>query len=319
MGNELVSTNRFKPDEMERMCVPMVKSNFFGIRNLDEGLTLMYMAEAEGRHPATAFREYHVIKGKPTLSAEAMLARFQNAGGVVEWQEYSDEKCSALFSHPKACPKPVLIEWDMMRARKADLAGKSNWAKTPRAMLKARVCSEGVRACYPACVLGLYTPEEVTTGDFGGLPETGVQNPGTTRTEQIAAQIKSKSVSEAIMEGESKGEILDAEFEELVGSSDINDIDYHAQREEDQKPVKERGDAPEVIGKIMRAKLPRRVTEIFMTFDKDHLFTKTERDQIKEVADKRIDHLQSISAKKEQESEAHQMASSNHPEGLEDF
>jgi len=307
MGNELVSM--FTPDEMEKMCIPMVKSSFFGIRNMDEGLTLMYMAQAEGRHPATAFKEYHVIKGRPSLSAEAMLARFQRAGGVVEWQEYSDEKCSALFSHPKACPKPVLIEWDMMRARKADLAGKSNWSKTPRAMLKARVCSEGVRACYPACVLGVYTPEEIETGNFGGeITETAMTQAGQSKdpTEIIATQIKARNILKE--KPPEEGVVIDAEFEEVALS-----------KPEEEVPKKERGDPAEVIGKIGRAKKPRRVTEIFMSFDKSHVFTQTERDQIKVAADKRIDHLASVSAKKLQEGEANELASTHQSEGPVDF
>ena len=43
-------------------------------------------------------------------------------------------------------------------------AGKDNWKNYPRAMLRARVISEGVRTCYPAIASGIYTPEEV--GDF---------------------------------------------------------------------------------------------------------------------------------------------------------
>ena len=87
MKNELTTTpGRLQSAEMQAMCKPMVESGFFGINNLAAGLTLMYMAEAEGSHPATAFMEYHVIKGRPALKADAMLARFQKAGGLVEWE-----------------------------------------------------------------------------------------------------------------------------------------------------------------------------------------------------------------------------------------
>jgi hypothetical protein len=90
-----------------------------------------------------------------------MLARFQAAGGVVEWQEVSDARVAGLFHHPTACPKPTLIDWDMARARQAQLGGKEMWAKYPRQMLRARVISEGIRTVYPGAISGVYTPEEV--------------------------------------------------------------------------------------------------------------------------------------------------------------
>ena len=149
--------------ELEKMATAIVKSNLFGVKTVDQAVTLMLVAQAEGLHPATAARDYHVIQGRPALKADAMLARFQQAGGKVEWESYTDAKVSGNFSHPQS-PKPVLIEWTLDMAKRIGLAGKDNWKNYPRAMLRARVISEGVRTCYPAIASGIYTPEEV--GDF---------------------------------------------------------------------------------------------------------------------------------------------------------
>jgi len=118
-----------------------------------------FVAQAEGLHPATAARDYHVIQGKPALKADAMLARYLNTGGKVEWHEHTDAKVSATFSHPNG--GSLRIEWDMARAKMAGLDGKDNWKKWPRQMLRARVISEGIRATNPAVNAGIYTPEEV--------------------------------------------------------------------------------------------------------------------------------------------------------------
>jgi hypothetical protein len=53
----------------------------------------------------------------------------------------------------------------MKQAHEIGLAGKDNWKKYPRAMLAARVVSEGVRRVYPACILGHYAVEEVMDFD----------------------------------------------------------------------------------------------------------------------------------------------------------
>ena len=146
-------------NEIERMAEIISKANFFGYANLEQAATLMLIAQAEGRHPASAAKEYHIIKGRPALKADAMLARFQQAGGTVQWGERTDQKVSAKFSHPQG--GEVDICWTLEDGKRAGLTSNDNWRKYPRQMLSARVISEGVRATYPSVVCGLYTPEEV--------------------------------------------------------------------------------------------------------------------------------------------------------------
>src|SRR6185295_3466560 len=108
-----------------------------------------------------AIRDYHIIQGKPALKADAMLARFQQEGGVVNWVEYSDTKVSGEFSHPKSSPKPVTITWTIEQAKRIGIANKDTWRNYPRAMMRARCISEGVRTVYPGIAVGIYTIEEV--------------------------------------------------------------------------------------------------------------------------------------------------------------
>jgi hypothetical protein len=55
----------------------------------------------------------------------------------------------------------VTIEWTFDMAKAAGLTGKDIWKQYPRAMLRARVVSEGIRTVYPAVLCGMYAPEEV--------------------------------------------------------------------------------------------------------------------------------------------------------------
>lgn len=147
--------------QLDSIAENCVKSNLFGIKTREQALTLMALCQAEGLHPATAMRDYHLIQNRPAMKADAMLARFQKAGGVVEWQDYTDAKVSAHFSHPQSSPKPVLVEWTFEQAKRIGLTGKDNWRNYPRAMLRARVISEGVRTVYPGIAPGIYSVEEV--------------------------------------------------------------------------------------------------------------------------------------------------------------
>lgn len=141
------------------LAASIVKSGMFGLKDEAQAFTLMALAEAEGLHPAKAVQEFHVIQGRPALKADAMLARFQRAGGSVQWTCYTDEKAEGTFSHPQG--GSITIDWTIERAKKIGLAGKDNWKHYPRAMLRARCISEGVRTLYPGAASGVYTVEEI--------------------------------------------------------------------------------------------------------------------------------------------------------------
>ncbi len=144
--------------DLQGMADVMAKSGMFG-KSPQQLLALMLIAQAEGLHPARAAQEYDIIQNKPALKSQAALARFQDAGGKIEWIVRSDTVCEAKFSHPQA--NQITVRWDMARAEKMGLAGKDNWKKQPMIMLQWRVVAEGVRACYPACLNRMYLVEEV--------------------------------------------------------------------------------------------------------------------------------------------------------------
>lgn len=153
--------------DMQTMAGALAKSGLFGVKTADQALALMIVAQAEGRHPGSVASDYHIIQGRASLKSDAMLARFQQAGGRVEWHDHSNEKVSATFSHAQG--GSLRIDWDMARAKSAGLGTKDNWRQYPRQMLRARVISEGVRAVFPAVLNGMYAPEEVQ--DFGPARE----------------------------------------------------------------------------------------------------------------------------------------------------
>jgi hypothetical protein len=146
-------------DQTKLMAEAIAKSKLFGIQTAEQALALGLLCQAEGRHPAEAARDYHIIGGKPSLKSEAMLARFQQAGGRVEWHEYTHEAVSGTFTHPQG--GSLKVSWTIKDAERAGLTGNPTWKKFPRQMLKARCISEAVRGIFPGVLSGLYAPEEV--------------------------------------------------------------------------------------------------------------------------------------------------------------
>ena len=157
--------------DIQAMAEVAATSKMFGFKNTQEAMAIMLLCQAEGLHPAIAMRDFHVIQGRPALKADAMLARFQQAGGSVTWKEYTNDAVTGLFSHPQG--GSLEVTWTLKQAQSIGIASKDNWKNYPRAMLRARVISEGIRAVFPGCVVGVYTPEEVA--DFTPQPKAPLE------------------------------------------------------------------------------------------------------------------------------------------------
>lgn len=160
-------------ETVEKMAAAIAKSGLFGVKTSEQALGLMLIAQAEGRHPALAARDYHIIDGRPSLKADTMLARFQDAGGAVKWETYTETECKAVFTHPQGGSVPV--EWTIKDAEKKNLTKNPAWKNYPRAMLRARCISEGVRTVLPGVLAGMYTPEEVRDFQAEREPPQGAE------------------------------------------------------------------------------------------------------------------------------------------------
>ena len=146
-------------NDMQVMAEAIAGSGLFGLKTPQQALALGLLCQAEGRHPAEAARDYHVIQGRPTLKADTMLARFQSAGGRVEWPVYTDKKVVGTFSHPSG--GTLTLDWDWDRAKAAGLANRDTWKQYPRQMLRSRVISEAIRTILPGVLSGCYLPDEI--------------------------------------------------------------------------------------------------------------------------------------------------------------
>ena len=153
-------------EQIGMMAKAVSDSGLFGIKSEAAAFSLMCIAQADGIPPIKAAVQYHIIDGKPALKSEAMLARFQASGGKIRWNERTPQRCTLWLSHPQA--GEIEVTWDIERAKAAGLAGRNTWKAYPAQMMSARCISEGIRALYPACVGGFYTPEEVR--DFDAPP-----------------------------------------------------------------------------------------------------------------------------------------------------
>jgi hypothetical protein len=139
-------------------------SGIFGLDKPEQGEILAMQCMVEKKSPLELARTYHFIQGQLAIRSDALLAKFHQAGGSVEWTERTDERVTAIFR--KGTTSAAIVA-DMKEyvgngtALGKDKQLKDNWKKWPRRMLTARAISEGVRLIAPECCFGTYTVEEL--------------------------------------------------------------------------------------------------------------------------------------------------------------
>ena len=162
-------------DAIKVMGEMIAGSGMFGCTKVEQGMVLAMQCLAEGKAPLEMAKTYHIVEGKLTMRADAMLGRYLTSGGKVKWTERSDTRVAGIWiCDGNEIEIAVTIE-DMKKNGVA--MGKSgikdNWRKFPRQMLTARCISEAIRLLMPQIISGIYTPEEVQ--DFASNSQPAVK------------------------------------------------------------------------------------------------------------------------------------------------
>ncbi len=166
MKNNLAVYDRIN-EQIEVITVlgkAITHSGMFGCTKEEQGLVLALQCITERKPPLEMCKTYHIIKGRLSKRADAMLADFRRTGGKFKFGDLKNVSVqSAVVEFEN---ETYNVEYSLDQARKAGLIRKdSGWVKFPAAMLRARLVSETLRAIAPELVQGTYTPEEIS--DFG--------------------------------------------------------------------------------------------------------------------------------------------------------
>lgn len=155
---------------------------------------------ALGLDVVTTITTIHVIKGKPTQSADLMHSRARDAGHKVRVRQQPGT-CTVSIWRSDDPDFENAVTWtyddaitaglcEMRNNRPYSRSSKGepqNWEKYPRAMLRSRAISECVRTACPEVLHGaIYTPEELGARvDADGTPmEAEVQQLRSVRADQ---------------------------------------------------------------------------------------------------------------------------------------
>lgn len=149
---------------MKQQAAELIKSNYLPahIKTPEQAMMIILKGRECGVPPIQSMSQIAVIQGKPTQSAELMLAMILSKFPKtrISYPERSSKVCSLKVQRP-GCDWSTFT-YTIEDAQAAGLLGKDSWKKYPRAMLHARCVSEMARSLFPDAISGIsYTPEEL--------------------------------------------------------------------------------------------------------------------------------------------------------------
>lgn len=147
-----------------------------GLRgNLPAILACVATGREIGIGDMAALRSIHIIDGKPTYSAELMVALVRRAGHSITGS--SSTESATVKGRRRDNGDEIEVTWTLEDAKRAGLLNKQNWVKYPQSMLWARAVSQLCRELFPEVAQGngFYTSEEMGAEDTDelGVPIEG--------------------------------------------------------------------------------------------------------------------------------------------------
>lgn len=116
-----------------------------------------------GIPPVSALRAVAVIKGKPTLYADAMVGLVLASGKAKYFTCVESDGIKATYeTHRIGSPEPVRKSFSLDDAKAAGLLSNATYKSYPRQMLEARAKAHLARDQYPDLLHGIYSAEEVS-------------------------------------------------------------------------------------------------------------------------------------------------------------
>lgn len=154
-------------NELRAFAADAAATKFFGAKSQQEALIICVSGHDLGLSYAQSLRAFHVIEGRPALSADGMVAVCLAHPDVCEYftTVESSSTQATVETKRRGVPTPARLTFTIEDGKRAGLAGRPNWQKYPARMILARAKSWLARDVYPDLLLGLYDPDELANGD----------------------------------------------------------------------------------------------------------------------------------------------------------
>lgn len=222
--------------DVERLATMLAKSRLLppDLIGKEADIAVTVMAGHElGLAPMAALRGIHVVKGKPVLSADTMVAIALSSGAADYFTCIETTGRSATYeTKRRGSPHPVRLTFTIEQAAAAGLNG-GNWKAYPDAMLRARAKAALARDVYPDALAGCY--EESELAEFGAPApapvSTGPARP--TVGDVIDAQASERAAAPATSSAQASSELAEqaaAILADIDGARSVEELRQVAPR-----------------------------------------------------------------------------------------
>jgi hypothetical protein len=129
------------------------------IKNAAQACAIMLTGQEMGMTPMRAIRSLQMVKGKVIESADSMLARFKSDGGRGQFVVLNEERAELALIHPNGDQHTEVFTIE--DAKRAGLLGGSGmYQKFPKAMLRSRAITAGLKSLGWEGSAGAFDPSE---------------------------------------------------------------------------------------------------------------------------------------------------------------
>lgn len=159
----------FEPRNMKQaiwLAQAVTKSRMFSAYGNPEAVLMVLMAGRElGLGAMASLRAFHVNEGKPTMSAQLMMALCRRRKDICkEFRVIKMTNEIAVVRTWRADSQEPTPDWEFSwkDAERAGLATRATYQKYPRNMLLNRCIANAARFDFPEICANLYDPDELT-------------------------------------------------------------------------------------------------------------------------------------------------------------
>ena len=169
-GSTEVTVHDGKPEPVIRWEEEMKGANFLfrsglcpkSVTSAEAALFIILAGRDLGLSAVSSLRGITVIQGKVEVSADLQLGMFHRAGGRSQWEELTDARAAIRLTAPWLT-SPHTSSFSMEDAKRAGLLEtQPNYKKYPKAMLRSRAITQGLKDIGFDPTAGVYAPGELS-------------------------------------------------------------------------------------------------------------------------------------------------------------
>lgn len=176
-------------DQAFWLAQQLLKSGLLGkaIQKPEAAFAVILAGRELGLTAMQSLRSLHLIEGKPTLSADLMVALVKRSPLCKSFKLVESTGERATYEANREGEGVTRMSFTIEEAKAAGVTGKDNWKKYPAAMLRARCIAALARVVFPDLLLGVYENDELAPAS-NNMPSVSVQATATVLPLSVVAE-----------------------------------------------------------------------------------------------------------------------------------